>query len=177
MDTFTKLEEQYNDVLRKRTEGERQIEVLKHSDAVIGNQTGRIFTEEQNALLTILNQRLLDLIQERDTLLINYTPDHPQVVEQQKKVDEINKEYGPKLAELMKKMKLTPEQREAEQEARKKAKEEGKKGKANAKASSGANADKKGKSKQERDQDYLNSILPPHEYTENGALWIRYVSP
>ncbi|NJN68866.1 MAG: hypothetical protein HC801_00145 [Nitrospira sp.] len=87
LDTFTRLEEHYNEVLRKRAEGERQIEVLKRSDAIIGNQTGRIFTEEQNALLTILNQRLLDLIQERDTLLINYTPDHPQVTEQQNKID------------------------------------------------------------------------------------------
>jgi len=92
LDTFTKLEDQYNEVLRKRAEGERQIEVLKRSDAVIGNQTGRIFTEEHNALLTILNQRLLDLIQERDTLLINYTPDHPQVIEQQKKIDNVKSE-------------------------------------------------------------------------------------
>lgn len=92
LETFTKLEEQYNEVMRKRAEGERQIEVLKRSDAVIGNQTGRIFTEDQNALLTILNQRLLDLIQERDTLLINYTKEHPQVIEQQKKIDNVKAE-------------------------------------------------------------------------------------
>lgn len=92
LETFTKLEEQYNEVLRKRAEGERQIAVLQRSDAVIGNQTGRIFTEEQNALLTILNQRLLDLIQERDTLLINYTKDHPQVIEQQEKIDNVKAE-------------------------------------------------------------------------------------
>lgn len=92
LDTFTKLEEQYNDVMRKRAEGERQIAVLQRSDAVIGNQTGRIFTEEQHALLTLLNQRLLDLLQERNTLLINYTKDHPQVVEQQKKIDNVKSE-------------------------------------------------------------------------------------
>lgn len=115
LDTFTKLEEQYNDVLRKRTEGERQIEVLKHSDAVIGNQTGRIFTEEQNALLTILNQRLLDLIQERDTLLINYTPDHPQVVEQQKKVDNVKSEM---IQELKSKVTTLMDREEALQEQR-----------------------------------------------------------
>lgn len=92
LETFTKLEDQYNEVMRKRAEGERQIAVLRRSDAVIGNQTGRIFTEEQNALLTILNQRLLDLIQERDTLLINYTKDHPQVLEQQKKIDNVKAE-------------------------------------------------------------------------------------
>lgn len=115
LDTFTKLEEQYNDVLRKRTEGERQIEVLKRSDAVIGNQTGRIFTEEQNALLTILNQRLLDLIQERDTLLINYTQDHPQVVEQQKKVDNVKSEM---IQELKSKVVTLMDREEALQEQR-----------------------------------------------------------
>ena len=33
------------------------------------------------------------------------------------------------------------------------------------------------KDKEKRDQDYLNSILPPREYTENGSLCVRYVSP
>jgi capsular exopolysaccharide synthesis family protein len=92
LDTFTKLEEQYIEVTRKRAEGERQIDILKRSDAVVGNQTWRIFTEEPNALLTILNQRLLDVIQERNTLLINYTADHPQVVEQQRKIDNVRSE-------------------------------------------------------------------------------------
>ena len=92
LETFTRLEEQHNEVMRKRAEGERQISVLERTEAVLGNQTGRIFTEEQSALLTILNQRLLDLIQERNTLLINYTTDHPQVQEQQKKIDNVKSE-------------------------------------------------------------------------------------
>ena len=28
-----------------------------------------------------------------------------------------------------------------------------------------------------RNEDYLNSILPPREYTMDGQLWVRYVSP
>ena len=28
----------------------------------------------------------------------------------------------------------------------------------------------------ERDQDYLNKILPPQEIIENNQLWVRYVS-
>jgi len=28
-----------------------------------------------------------------------------------------------------------------------------------------------------RNEDYLNSILPPREYTESGQLWVRYVLP
>ena len=102
LETFTKLEEQHNEVTRKRAEGERQILVLEQAEAVIGNQTGRIFTEEQSALLTILNQRLLDLIQERNTFLINYTTDHPQVREQQQKIDNVKAEM---LLELRAKLK------------------------------------------------------------------------
>ena len=30
---------------------------------------------------------------------------------------------------------------------------------------------------QQRAEDYLNSILPPKEFTEKGKLWVRYVSP
>ena len=30
---------------------------------------------------------------------------------------------------------------------------------------------------QQRAEDYLNSILPPQEFTEKGKLWVRYVSP
>jgi polysaccharide biosynthesis transport protein len=109
LETFTKLEEQHNDVMRKRAEGERQIAVLNRTEEVLGNQTGRIFTEEQNALLTILNQRLLDLIQDRNTLLINYTTDHPQVLEQQQKIDNVKAEM---ILELRAKLK-TLQDREA----------------------------------------------------------------
>ncbi|TKS64726.1 MAG: hypothetical protein EWM73_00165 [Nitrospira sp.] len=109
LETFTKLEEQHNEVMRKRAEGERQISVLNRTDAVIGNQTGRIFTEEQNALLTILNQRLLDLLQERNSLLINYTTDHPQVREHQQKIDNVRAEM---VLELRAKLK-TMQDREA----------------------------------------------------------------
>lgn len=30
---------------------------------------------------------------------------------------------------------------------------------------------------QSRTEDYLNSILPPREYSETGQLWVQYVSP
>ena len=102
LETFTRLEEQHNEVMRKRAEGERQIAMLERSEAVLGSQTGRIFTDEQSALLTILNQRFLDLVQERNTLLINYTSDHPQVREQQKKIDNVKSEM---LLELRAKLK------------------------------------------------------------------------
>lgn len=109
LESYTKLEEQHNDVMRKRAEGERQIAVLNQTEVVLGNQAGRIFTEEHSALLTVLNQRLLDLLQERNTLLINYTTDHPQVREQQQKIDNVRAEM---LLELRAKLK-TMQDREA----------------------------------------------------------------
>lgn len=30
---------------------------------------------------------------------------------------------------------------------------------------------------QMRTEDYLNSILPPREFSDNGQLWVQYVSP
>ena len=36
---------------------------------------------------------------------------------------------------------------------------------------------KVGKGEQQKAEDYLNSILPPKEFTEKGKLWVRYVSP
>lgn len=30
---------------------------------------------------------------------------------------------------------------------------------------------------QQRAEDYLNSILPPREFSEKGKLWVEYVSP
>jgi capsular exopolysaccharide synthesis family protein len=109
LESYTKLEEQHNEVMRKRAEGERQIAVLNQTEVVLGDQAGRIFTEEHSALLTILNQRLLDLLQERNTLLINYTTDHPQVREQQQKIDNVRAEM---LLELRAKLK-TMQDREA----------------------------------------------------------------
>jgi capsular exopolysaccharide synthesis family protein len=109
LETFTRLEEQHNDVMRKRAEGERQISMLNRTDAALGTHAGRIFTEEGNALLTVLNQRLLDLVQERNTLLINYTTEHPQVREQQQKIDNVRAEM---LLELRAKLK-TMQDREA----------------------------------------------------------------
>ena len=35
----------------------------------------------------------------------------------------------------------------------------------------------KSQTSSQRAEDFLNSILPPKEFTEKGKLWVRYVSP
>ena len=44
-------------------------------------------------------------------------------------------------------------------------------------ASSTSLASTKSTQPQQRAEDYLNSILPPKEFNQNGKLWVRYVSP
>ncbi len=42
---------------------------------------------------------------------------------------------------------------------------------------SASSAKSKGDDPASRTEDYLNSILPPREYSEAGQLWVQYVSP
>ncbi len=103
LETFTKLEEEYNAVLRRKDETAKQIQALSQRDAdSAGSQTGRIFTEEPNALLGILNAKLMDLLQERSTLLINYTVQHPKVQELQRKIANVKAEMTRELASKLK---------------------------------------------------------------------------
>ena len=37
--------------------------------------------------------------------------------------------------------------------------------------------EKAARTKAERDQDYLNTILPPMQFMDGGQLWVKYVSP
>jgi len=90
--TFTKLEEDYNAVLRLKDEAAKQIEMLKKQKELVGSPQKRIFTQDPTALLSVLNARLLDLLQERTTLLINYTPKHPQVKETDRKIVNVKAE-------------------------------------------------------------------------------------
>ena len=41
----------------------------------------------------------------------------------------------------------------------------------------GRGAQRQPTSQASRNEDYLNSLLPPKEFMENGQLWVQYVSP
>lgn len=92
LQTFTQLEGELNATARQKDETLRQIEALQKPSASIDARIGRIFTEDPYALLTKLNGRLLELLQDRSTLLINYTPEHPQVKETDRKIANVKNE-------------------------------------------------------------------------------------
>ncbi len=102
LESFTRLEQEYNRVLRLKDETLKQIHVLQAQAVPGGRPEERIFTEEPSALLSVLNARLLDLLQERTTLLINYTPEHPQVKEVSRKIQNVKVEMSRELESKMK---------------------------------------------------------------------------
>jgi len=100
LESFTKLEADYDKILRLRDETSKQIDVLRQPSA--GRPTERIFTDEPTALLSVLNTRLADLLQERDNLLINYTPDHLLVRELDRKIRNVKGEMSRELESKLK---------------------------------------------------------------------------
>lgn len=92
LDAFTRLEEEYNSVLRRKDEVAQQIAALSKPDSKSSAQGERIFTEEMHGQLSSLNSKLLDLLQERSTRLIDFTAEHPQVKEVDRKIANIKAE-------------------------------------------------------------------------------------
>ncbi len=85
LETFTKLESEYDHAGRLKDEAVKQIAAFQQSGEV-GGGGERIFTEEPMSVLSKLNTKLTDLQQERATLLINYSSRHPQVKEVDRKI-------------------------------------------------------------------------------------------
>lgn len=90
LESFTRLEAEYDKIVRLRDETVKQVDILRQPSA--GRPAERIFTDEPTALLSVLNARRADLLQERDTLLINYTPDHLLVRELDRKIRNVKEE-------------------------------------------------------------------------------------
>ena len=97
LDMFTRLEEDYNKVLRQKSEAAKQIRVLQSHEPTTEDEEKRIFTEEPTALLSTLNAKLMDLLQERASLLINYTHQHPKVTELDWKISNVKAEMAREL--------------------------------------------------------------------------------
>ena len=53
----------------------------------------------------------------------------------------------------------------------------GKQQQSNASAKTSASSLSSGDAAANKAEDYLNSILPPREYSDNNQLWVQYVSP
>jgi len=81
LSAFTKLEAEIHQIRRARLEANDQLKTLKNNHALFSSddESERIYTDDATQILYNLNLRLADQLQERGTLLLNFTPEHPQV--------------------------------------------------------------------------------------------------
>jgi succinoglycan biosynthesis transport protein ExoP len=86
LDQYNKLEGEQERLLRVKKELLAQVQSLKENKGVVSEQKSRVYSDEVEALISKLNQRMSDLTQERDTLLINYTPEHAMVRELDRRI-------------------------------------------------------------------------------------------
>lgn len=88
---YQQLEAQQEKLLRVKKEVANQLESLKRAGEV-GTTSNRVYSDEVEALISTLNKRMVDLTQERNNLLINYTPQHALVKELDRKVRNVKEE-------------------------------------------------------------------------------------
>ncbi|TAJ25006.1 MAG: polysaccharide biosynthesis tyrosine autokinase [Nitrospirae bacterium] len=88
---YQQLEAQQEKLLRVKKEVANQLESLKKGGE-IGTTSNRVYSDEVEALISTLNKRMVDLTQERNNLLINYTPEHALVKELDRKIKNVKEE-------------------------------------------------------------------------------------
>jgi succinoglycan biosynthesis transport protein ExoP len=86
LEQYNKLEVEQERQQRIKKEVMAQLQSLKDTRTVVSQQVSRVYSDEVEALISKLNQRMSDLTQERDTLLINYTPEHAMVRELDRRI-------------------------------------------------------------------------------------------
>lgn len=84
--TLTTLEAEHSKVKRVIDETRAQLTELQSRPFLAERPMPQIYTEEATAQIFALNANLRSFLQERNTLLINYTPEHPQLKELDKKI-------------------------------------------------------------------------------------------
>ena len=92
LNTLASLEAEHTKAKRVLDETRGQLSVLSTQSFLPERPFERIFTEESATLIFSLNATLLTFLQERETLLINYTPGHPKVQELDKKIHNVKSE-------------------------------------------------------------------------------------
>jgi len=91
---YSGLETERDKLAQVGREVAEQLRMLQASMASPGAGGVRIFSDDVEALIAKLNQKLSDLTTERTTLLVHYTPQHPQVVELDARIQGVMQEMA-----------------------------------------------------------------------------------
>lgn len=92
LENYSRMDAEKEKLAQVKREVENQIELLKASLMRPESGPARIFSDDVQALIAKLNQKLVDLATDRAALLINYTPKHPQVVELDARIQSVKRE-------------------------------------------------------------------------------------
>ncbi len=114
LEQYNKLEGEQERLARVKREVAAQLQSLKESKSVVQEVQSRVYSDEVEALISKLNQRMSDLTQERDLLLINYTPEHALVRELDRRILNVK---GEMIRELEAKLRTFDERERAIKES------------------------------------------------------------
>lgn len=114
LEQYNKLEGEQERLMRVRKEVTAQLQSLRESKTVVQEVQSRVYSDEVEALISKLNQRMSDLTQERDLLLINYTPEHALVRELDRRILNVK---GEMIRELESKLRTFDERERAIRES------------------------------------------------------------
>ncbi|HEV8243110.1 MAG TPA: polysaccharide biosynthesis tyrosine autokinase [Nitrospirales bacterium] len=112
--TYSRLEAEREKLAQIRREAANQLKLLRTNETLPEPGPVRVFSDDVQALIAKLNQRLVDLTTERAALLINYTPKHPQVLELDGRIQSVKQEM---VKELDAKLQTFSERENAIQES------------------------------------------------------------
>lgn len=92
LENYNRLESEREKLAQVKREVANQLQLLRASESLPEAGPVRVFSDDVQALIAKLNQKLVDLTTERATLLINYTPRHPQVGELDARIRSVKQE-------------------------------------------------------------------------------------
>ncbi|TLY21970.1 MAG: polysaccharide biosynthesis tyrosine autokinase [Nitrospirae bacterium] len=92
LENYSRLDAELEKLGQIKREASNQLRLLKANEALPDSSPVRVFSDDVQALIAKLNQKLVDLNTDRAALLINYMPKHPLVVELDAKILSVKQE-------------------------------------------------------------------------------------
>ena len=92
LENYSRLEAEFEKLGQVKREASNQLRLLKANEALPESGPVRVFSDDVQALIAKLNQKLVDLNTDRAALLINYMPKHPLVIELDAKILSVKQE-------------------------------------------------------------------------------------
>ena len=92
MENYIRMDAEKEKLAQVKREVTNQLQLLQAGEKNPDAEPVRIFSDDVQALIAKLNQKLVDLMTERAALLVNYTPKHPQVMELDVRIRSVKRE-------------------------------------------------------------------------------------